>query len=237
MKFGCVPYLNAKPLCFGLEANFAVPSQLANTLHEGGFDAALIPVAEYLRHPQYILVDNVAIGCTGPVYSVILAHEVPIHEVLTISLDPASLTSNLLMQVLAPEIVSSQVRFVGPGTKSHAQVLIGDAAIHFRHDAPQIPVVDLGEVWNRVYGLPFIFAVWAMRPEKATPELADQLRAVKKAGLAERRTLALTDFEYRYLTEYIQYDLATTEKNGLLQFARSLVTLGVIPKIPQFHWL
>jgi chorismate dehydratase len=237
MKLGSVPYLNAKPLCEGLEVEYDVPSALAAKLRDGTYDAALVPIAECLLNPEYILVDNVGLGCTGSVYSVILAHEVPLQEIQTIALDPASVTSNLLFKILAKELVSSRARYVKPEDKSNAQVLIGDAAIRFRHNLPQIPVLDLGEAWNKLTSLPFVFAVWAMRPEAATPELAQLLREAKNRGLAKRREIALNDFEYRYLTEHIHYDLAALEKNGILHFARSLLSSGFIPQLPEFTWI
>jgi predicted solute-binding protein len=229
--------LNTKPLISGLEVEQEIPSVLATKLANGEYDAALLPMGEILQHPEYQLVDGVSISCLGPVYSVILAHEVPLEEILTVTLDSASVTSNLLFRILARDLIGHHVKYLPHGEKSCAQILIGDAAIHFRHDLPQIPVLDLGEAWSRLTGLPFVFAAWAIRPEHASAELAQSFRQARNLGVGQIGKIARTEFEQIYLTEHIRYDLGATEKTGILKFAEFLVTLGVIPQVPELHWI
>jgi len=46
-----------------------------------------------------------------------------------------------------------------------AAIVIGDPAL--QADLSGLHVLDLAEGWRRLTGLPFVFAVWAVRPEVA----------------------------------------------------------------------
>ena len=71
-QIGSVPYLNAAPLTWGMEAEIVLepPSQLARRLHGGELSAALISITEVLFNPAYIVLDGFGIVSDGPVYSV-----------------------------------------------------------------------------------------------------------------------------------------------------------------------
>ncbi|MCX7827456.1 MAG: ABC transporter substrate-binding protein, partial [Verrucomicrobiae bacterium] len=88
-RIGCVPYLNAKPLIYGLEkeVEFEHPSRLAARLAAGELDAALVPVVECFRQPGYVMADGVAIACEGAVKSVFLAHRQPLERVRQVVVD------------------------------------------------------------------------------------------------------------------------------------------------------
>ena len=172
VRVGCVQYLNSKPLIHGCEAPviFDHPSGLARDLVAGTLDVALVPVFEALRNPPWLAVDNVAIACDGPVFSVFLAHRGPLSGIGSIGLDPASRTSVHLLQVLLAEFHGLHPRYVGPEKKDpDALLLIGNQAIDFRIANPTgWSYLDLGEEWLRCTGLPFVFALW-LKPLSDTP--------------------------------------------------------------------
>ncbi len=89
-RIGCVPYLNARPLIYGIEDQvmLCTPSRLADLMHRNQFDAGLVPVAEVLRHDQYDLIDGIAIASRGAVASVFLAHRAPIEKLKRMAVDP-----------------------------------------------------------------------------------------------------------------------------------------------------
>ncbi len=213
MRLGSVSYLNAKPLIWGLEARLAPPRQLAEWLRAGEVDAALVPVVEVLTNPVYWVVDGLGICCDGPVYSVIVTLEKPLEEVRRVVLDADSRTSvELTKQLLAGR------EWVSEG--GEAQLRIGDPAIAYRQAHPELPVLDLGEEWKRVTGLPFVFAVWALRAPDVT--VAERLRAAAREGLARRGEMARAPWELSYLTESIRYELGERERAGLGEFARRI---------------
>ena len=88
-------YLNAAPLTRGIESEivFATPANLAEMLRRDELDAALVSLTEVLFTDRYDVLDGVAIGSFGEVYSVILAHRKPLEEAKEIFCDAASLTT------------------------------------------------------------------------------------------------------------------------------------------------
>ena len=99
--------------------------------------AALVPIFGAFGVHPYRLVDGVAIASDGPVYSVFLAHRGPLAEVRSVVLDPASLTSVHLLQVLLAEFHGLRPRCltVETGESGQARLLIGNQAIAFRAEA------------------------------------------------------------------------------------------------------
>jgi len=113
LRIGCVPYLNARPLVWGIEdrVTFEVPSLLADRFAAGEYDVALLPVFEAFRQPKAAIVEGVSISCVGAVRSVILAHCEPLESLSTIALDPSSRTSSNLLRILLAERYHIAPRF------------------------------------------------------------------------------------------------------------------------------
>lgn len=251
LRIGCVQYLNSKPLIHDYDGpvQFDHPSGLARDLAAGTLDAALVPVFEVLRGPRYLVADGVAIACDGPVFSVFLAHREPLQKVRTIALDPASLTSAHLLQVLLAEFHGLRPTFVDARkcpAGADAQLLIGNQAIAFRlADAAGCELLDLGEEWRRCTGLPFVFAVWALRHDLQNPSaVADAFRCLKELGLAARPQIVAAEKDYppdlceRYLNDFIRFDLGEREQTGLALFAELLAKHHLRPpSAPSFHFV
>ena len=104
-RIGSVQYFNAVPLTRGIEGEviFATPAQLAEMLRRDELDAALVSITEVLLNDRYDILDGVAIASLGEVYSVLLAHCVPLESITEVFCDPASLTSVNLLKVLLAE--------------------------------------------------------------------------------------------------------------------------------------
>lgn len=238
LRIGCVQYLNSKPLIHGCaqEMFLAHPSELARELAARRLDAALVPVFEVLRDPHYVIADGVAIACDGPVYSVFLAHRGELEDIRRIALDPASLTSVNLLRVLLAEFHGLEPEIANEGD---ARLLIGNQAIDFLEEIGRDSdwrILDLGEEWRRCTGLPFVFAVWAIRED--LPILADvaaAFRDLKRDGLASLDEIIANDrtatakLRRKYLTHYIRFDLGLREKAGLQRYRELLIKHGRIP--------
>src|SRR5207245_9278609 len=118
-RIGCVKYLNARPLIRGWSGNVTSdsPAALCAQLASGNLDVALVSSFEFLRNPVYRIVDDVSISSSGPVYSVIVAHQGEISQVEEIELDPAAETSVNLLRCLLAEL-NVNPRFVPKSTAS-----------------------------------------------------------------------------------------------------------------------
>jgi predicted solute-binding protein len=238
-RIGSVPYLNARPLIAGLEGiiSLDLPATLAERFAAGELDAALVPVYEAVERERATIADDIAIACRGEVFSVFLAHREPLAALETIALDPASHTSNHLLQVLLAEFHELTPHYVdAPTDATQARLLIGDGALEFRgiHAADGWNFLDLGAEWMRCTGLPFVFACWVFRDGVDEPaRLADTLRAVKQRGLDLRESIAAEypdrDFVRRYLTDFIRFDLGAEEKQAVALFAALLRKHGLAP--------
>jgi len=247
LHIGCVKYLNARPLIRGWpgEVEFDHPSALCQRLAKGQLDVALVSSFEFLRNPIYRIVDDVSISSDGAVYSVVVAHCGEFSDIEEIELDPASETAvNLLRCLLAelgltPRLAGGTPEGAGP---SRARLIIGDQAISFRrHHADAFQFWDLGEQWKKLTGLPFVYALWLIRPEVPDAKsIAQRLRGLRDESLADIQVIVTDaadkkqeitpEFLDRYYNEYLRFGLGPREKQGLQTFADLCSKHGVLPK-------
>ncbi len=254
-RVGAVSYLNAKPLYHGLarhapgvELVMDLPSRLAARLAAGKLDVALIPSVEYLRGASsgYRIIPGFAIAARGAVRSVKLFSRVPFDRIERLALDEGSRTSQALARVwldaehgARPSVIESLPMGVSAlESTADAVLVIGDRAMKVP-DAPFLGVVDLGEAWVALTGLPFVFALWVARPGVDLGDLPEALAACRADGLAHAGDLAATygprlglgvDVCLDYLTRVLSYDLGEPEVAGLRRFARMAANLGLAPE-------
>jgi predicted solute-binding protein len=242
-RLGCVKYLNARPLIHGWPDFVTLdhPATLCQQLARGDLDVALVSSFEFLRNPIYRIADKLSISSNGAVYSVVLAHCGEISDIDEIVLDPAAETStNLLSCLLAesglrPRLISGPASTIGP---HRARLLIGDQAIRFRLEHEnQFQFWDLGEQWKRLLDLPFVYALWLIRPEVVDPKsIANRLRALRDENLAHLDRLIATEkgfesgFLARYYREHLRFSLGGREKEGLRAFANLCGRHDLLPK-------
>ncbi len=238
---GSVPYLNARPLTYAIAEPIVLmePSRLSKELAENLLHAALVPIVEVLENSDaYHVVDGIAIGALNSVYSVILVHTMAVVRLKTIALDSASKTSNQLIKILLQKYYRISPRYVSPDEAADAQLMIGDPAIAYRQTHPDERFLDLGQSWHSHTGLPFVFAVWAVRKDAPNVAgLAKNLRAAAKIGLAARDEIARNHFEYRYLTEHLYYHMNDPQKKAIAAFASDLVEIGHLAKKPELSYI
>jgi len=240
LRIGCVKYLNARPLIRGWAGDICLesPSVLCRKLAVGELDVALVSSFEFLRNPVYRIVDGVSISSDGPVYSVVVAHQKTVSEIEEVELDPASETSVNLLRCLLAERQLRPRFFQRSATPDagKARLLIGDQAIRFRRDHPDFQFWDLGEEWSKNTGLPFVYALWLIRPEISAPEvIAKQLRARCHENLNDLETLIATESDFSpefcrtYYRDYLRFGFGDKEKQSLKRFQELCVTHKLLP--------
>jgi len=243
LRIGCVKYLNARPLILGGPADVVLdhPSVLCAQLARGELDVALVSSFEFLRNPIYRIVDGISISSDGPVYSVVVAHVGEISAAEQIELDPAAETSGNLLRCLLSEF-KLRPQFVATSTSSLAKVrarlLIGDQAVRFRQQhGNEFQFWDLGENWQKLVGVPFVYALWLLRPEVVDPKsVADRLRALRNKNLADIDNLIAAEKEFdrgfcgRYYREHLRFSFGEREKKGLRTFQELCQKHDLLPK-------
>jgi chorismate dehydratase len=233
-RVGSVPYLNSVPLTRGLEGEIILvpPSKLAEMLRRDELDAALVSVTEVLFNDRYDVLDGIAVASLGEVKSVFLAHRAPFEQAREVFCDTASLTSvNLLKVLLAERGLKPEFKPLPsyePAAMPDFALLIGDPALDFLAGPHEHQIWDLGAAWHELTGLPFVYAVWALRRGVENGRLRRHLREAKRFGLDTLdsiiggRTEHDYDFRKDYLSWHIHYHLGTDEKCGLARFIELL---------------
>lgn len=273
LRLGAVEFLNARPLVYGLDRDprialrFDLPSRCADLLHAGEIDLGLIPSIEYLRAPggpgTYRIVPDLAIASKGPVASVALFTTRDIGDIRSIALDTSSRTSVALVRVICARLFRIEPRFehhkpelAAMLRQCDAALIIGDIALFENGGAPAdglleaaggVQKIDLGDLWTRTTGLPFVYAFWA-GPEAAAVD-AEAIAALQRArveGCANTDSIARAFFPGqperqavggRYLRDNIKYSLGAEERAGLELFYAYAAESGVVSEAapPQFY--
>ncbi len=271
LRIATVPYLNARPLVWGLADRPDVtlrrgpPSGLAGLLRRGEADAALAPSIEYFRlaaergerdraglkrgpvpgrSTRLVALPIAAIGSRGAVGSVRLFGYAEPSRLRRVHLDPESRTSNALARILVSRTMGLAPHFAMPGKgrpaarPADAEVMIGDRALAAAPDAAQW-VMDLGEAWDHLVHLPFVYAFWAARADADLGRLTAVLSEARDAGLAARDTIAEAaagelglppDGLRTYLRDMVRYTFGASERRGLRAFYRLAVEEGLAPE-------
>lgn len=235
-RIGSVPHLNVRPLIYGIEPEmtFCTPAHLADAMHRREFDVGLVPVAEVLLHDQYDIIDGIGVVSLGEVRSVFLVHRVPIQQVRTITIDPASRSSVWLLRILLAKRFGIEPAFHPHPADCDAEFVFGDNAINRLARIADEPRLDLGALWTEWAGLPFVYAVWAAQRGTADAAFAAKLRQAKADGLAHldeiiaKSAEATPEIRRDYLTRRIRYNLGEPEKAGLRKFQDCLVELQLV---------
>ncbi|MGH9897619.1 MAG: menaquinone biosynthetic enzyme MqnA/MqnD family protein, partial [Pyrinomonadaceae bacterium] len=214
LRIAASSYLNTAPLIWsfihGSRQNSIdlltdrSPGRCCDMLQNGDCDAALVPVIEYQRIPDLVVVPDVCVGARNHVGSVVLITEKDsLKEIDHIALDVSSRTSAVLIQIIFREFIGTtpRVSVVAPDLpgmlRTHsAALVIGDPAMHFERDG--FEVYDLAALWRKYTGLGFVFAMWMANRVNAHKVLTTDFSAVRDEGLANVDAIIA-----EYLSKYL----------------------------------
>lgn len=264
LRLGRVRYINCEPVYYALEHGHVpaeceitdgTPAELNGRLRVGELDVSVISVMEAALRPQaYLLLPDLAIACDGPVESVLLVSRRPAAELdrRLVALTRHSLTSVYLVKLLLEKAYHVRPQYAGDerAEEAEARLVIGDEALRL---GPLFPhSVDLGTAWHGLTGLPFVFAVWAVRAEvwaSAAAEVRSLHRALVAAkaytrahpetmvALARERVGLPAEACRRYLRESLSFDLGSRHLEGLRTFLAMLTEAGVLPQMPSLDFI
>ena len=264
------------------ELHYTTPAHCARELHSGAADLGLIPIAELTPELAVVPgctiaslreVRSILLLVKNPA-------NLPVAEALshvtTIATDSASRSSTAYAHILFEHFYNTHPTFtehradaVSMLSTADAALLIGDPALLARQNRSQIEAeiasqldtdfgpgsllwLDLATLWRQHTGLPWVAAVWAVRPAALrlngiTPaQLFADLTASRDAGLTHIDTLvrewtpriALPAEVIRtYLTSNIHYTLDPDCLRAIEHFRALATQLGVLPLLPQLRLL
>ena len=116
-----------------------------------------------------------------------------------------------------------------------AFLVIGDDAMKVQEEG--FIILDLGQEWKKLTGLPFVYAVWVTKSESKLKGLGELLVDAKEHGLKCVNEIADTEAKrlemkkercLRYLKESIKYNLGEQEICGLKTFYDYALEMGEV---------
>jgi chorismate dehydratase len=188
VRIGMVNYINTAPIYepwkrrgekSGWHIEEAPPSTLNRMLARGDLDLGFVSCFEYAAHPNlYRILPDLSISANGAVGSVFLFSKIPVKDLdnKLVLLTSQSETSVFLTKVVLEEFYGVRPQYVSGDVTSDyrdtcdALLAIGDDALRLAEDGNFHCQLDLGEVWKKHTGLPFVFAVCAVREEFCVKE-------------------------------------------------------------------
>ena len=205
-RLGHIQFINCLPLYYGMVKNDVLldvdlvranPADLAVDLVDGTLDLAPIPAIEYARHAeQFVLLPDIAISSDGEVQSILLVSKVPPRSSAAApSRSPRTRARRSCSAAscceqrwgVTPDYVEMPPDLPAMLRDADAALLIGDEAIRAYWEPPShLHTYDLGTEWKAWTGLPFVFAVWAVRREyaEAQPEAVQRVADALTGSLA-----------------------------------------------------
>jgi chorismate dehydratase len=255
-----IDYLNAAPLNYGFKHGlgfkdfggfhliFQTPSACSDSLHDGKVDAGLISSIECLRIHGLKIVPGLCIASPRRVRSVVILSKVPPRSIKTLALDASSRSSAVLAQIILRERYGTQpsITEMPPNLEAmlkerDAALMIGDKAM--KADRQGLMALDTAEEWHAWTGLPFVFALWAIRldaPRLDSPggvgPFFHQSFELGKQNLENiidqaSHDIGWTKQEIReYLTENLSYELGKAEMESMALFFEKAAGLGFAPE-------
>ena len=186
-------------------------------------------------------IEGLGIAAESEVRSVLLVSEVSREKIRSVSLDPASRTSAVLVKILLKRLygLEPEYRDAG-GQRADAALIIGDPALKARLSGRV--VLDLAAEWRSWTGFPFVFAFWAVRREawrenlprlfaeayrfamKNFDAMVDEELSTIAAGSALSRAMVED-----YLRHSLHYELKEADEKGLALFYRLAAEEGGLP--------
>jgi chorismate dehydratase len=244
--------------------HYTQPSLCADELLAARADLGLIPIAS-LTH-EFAIVPGCTIASLDEVRSIQLIVKSPhtLATVRTIAADTASRSSLAYAEILFRKFLHTHPTFI-PATADpiamlqHADgaILIGDPALLALESREAIEGtvgpcqwIDLAHEWRTRTNLPWVAAVWAVRPEAlgnlTVVQLTEDLETSRNHGLAHIDQLvdewtpriALSASTIRqYLTHNIHYHLDPDCIRTIELFRQYAAEVDVLPPLPNLRFL
>jgi chorismate dehydratase len=279
LRVAAINFLNPAPLMWDFEhpphsaelaqrytLHYTLPSRCADELLAARADLGLIPIASLT--PALAIVPGCTIASLDEVRSIQLIVKSPhtLDTVKTIAADTASRSSLAYAEILFRKFLHTRPTFVPAAAnpiamleQADAAILIGDPALLALEARSQIETTvgpcqwfDLAHEWRTRTRLPWVAAVWAVRPEAlgypnlTAAQLTEDLEASRNHGLLNIEQLveqwtpriAIPPATIRnYLSRNIHYVLNTDCIRAIELFRQYAAEVDALPPLPHLRFL
>jgi chorismate dehydratase len=279
LRVAAINFLNPAPLMWDFEhppravtlahrytLHYTLPSLCADELLAARADLGLIPIASLT--PELAIVPGCTIASLNEVRSIqlIVKKTHTLSTIRTVAADTASRSSLAYAEILFRKFLNTQPTFLTAKAnpiamlqQADAAILIGDPALLALESRESIEKqigscqwFDLAHEWRTRTNLPWVAAVWAVRPEALsenhiTPqELTEDLANSRNNGLTHIEDL-VSEWTPRielppqtirnYLTLNIHYTLDPTCISTIHLFRQYAAEVGILPALPDLRFL
>lgn len=164
----CILFFNALENEAGIRLEPLVPRALSSAACEGEVDAGPVPlVTTWEIEDRFEPLDDFCISTIDRARSILFFSKRPFEHLTGAQI---GITNETSTSVRLLKVLLTHAWRVRPERFTHvdwpnndAFLLIGDEALIHRRGVKDYPhVADLGEVWNKWTGLPFVFARWVV---------------------------------------------------------------------------
>jgi len=223
VRVGRIRYINVAPVYYGIEQGVQpsnmelvseTPAALNRMMEKGEIDIGPVSSAAYARnYKDWDLLPGLSISSFGKVMSVILASNLPLEELdnrkILLSDESASAVEMLKLVLswknISPVYKTGSIQEKDAATyQDHdAVMVIGNSALTGEWNRRFKYVWDLGSIWHHMTGLPFVFAVWAVRKSfyakrpEIVAEVADLLIWISAEFILKGSTMTWKKFKFR----------------------------------------
>ncbi len=245
------------------------PSGLNKMIRDGLLDISPSSSIEFLRHPSlYRIIDGHSISSRGPIRSILLISHKPFEQLNgnIINVSYQSETSIALLKIILIKFYRIRCELVvsknPEDLDNGAFLLIGDDALIYaiknraktlksqninikenQEIKTETYIYDLGEIWHKKTGLPFVYALWIVRNEIFNSQRSYLINRFID-DLNNARDYALKNLSYivkysslkEYMSEeeilsywgHIDYNLNEEHKEGLKLFKAYLKEINYL---------
>ena len=279
LRVAAINFLNPAPLMWDFEhpplaatlaqrytLHYTQPSLCADELLAARADLGLIPIASLT--PDLAIVPGCTIASLNEVRSIQLIVKSPhtLDTVRTIAADTASRSSLAYAEILFRKFLNTHPTFLPAAADpiamlqhADAAILIGDPALLALESRDQIEAAvgpcqwfDLAHEWHTRTDLPWVAAVWAVRPEALVHQPSPPPNSPKTSkppattaslnieDLVEEWTprIAIPPATIRhYLTRNIHYALNPDCIRAIELFRQYAAEVDILPPLPRLRFL
>ncbi len=264
LKIGMVNFINTSPILIPwkqakmpsmFELIEDIPTVLNTMLKNGQIDIGLVSSFAYAQLvEELILLPDIGISATGAVQSVLLLSKEPFEQLnnkLVILTKQSATSVNLLKIVLEeffhvyPTYKIGTFKEVDTDPNKSAYLAIGDEALFLARNLKGYHILDLAQIWLDKTGLPFVFAVMALRRDIVSNKsslISSFWYFLKK--MVARGQMSLDSISekvcgripmskldtVRYLRD-IEFDLSFKKQEGLCLFFNYLAQKDIIAPV------
>jgi len=236
------------------------PAVLNKMLAECQLDISPVSSSAFARNfDQWLILPDLSISCYGKVMSVLLVSHLPFDQLNNkkVFLTDESATAVDLLSLLfasegiQPDFIKKKILSPGDISEgSEAGLVIGDSALKHDWHKEFEYVWDLCEMWNKKTGLPFVFAIWAVRKTYAQEnknkvmKVLEMLKMSKINGLKnisaiKTKASEKLGIDYDLCDTYFKsmhYELNHKELQCLSDFFGGLYAEKIIQQEPIMHF-